>query len=324
MSQRTVLVTGGAGYIGSHVCKQLALSGFTPVTYDNLCRGHTHAVRWGPLEVGDILDTDRLVSVMRKHKIEGVLHFAAFAYVGESVVNPDIYFHNNSVGSLSLLRAMRQVSCDVLVFSSTCATYGTPSSLPITEAMAQNPINPYGHSKVIVERMIDAFGVAYGIRATPLRYFNAAGCDPEGQIGEQHTPETHAIPSAILAALGRRGPFEIFGTDYDTEDGSAVRDYIHVCDLADAHVRALRYLLEGGKSDAFNLATGRGTSVLEMLKEVGEVLGTNVPSVVSPRRPGDPAALVASAEKAQRILGWRSNLDLNDIVRTAANWFRNH
>ncbi|MDQ0394798.1 UDP-arabinose 4-epimerase [Labrys monachus] len=321
MNDRTVLVTGGAGYIGSHACKALRRAGYLPVSFDNLAYGHEWAVKWGPLERGDLLDKARLSEVIRAYRPLGVLHFAAFAYVGESVVEPAKYYRNNVVGSLNLLEAMREEGVGTLVFSSTCATYGIPAGLPITEDTPRHPINPYGATKLHVERMIADFGPAYGLASLSLRYFNAAGADPEGEIGEDHDPETHLIPLVLDAAAGRRPDVSVFGADYDTPDGTCVRDYIHVTDLADAHVRALDALRKGVPSGAYNLGNGLGFSVREVLSTVERVTGRPVPFRVSERRPGDPAALVSDASKARAELGWEPQMPaLDDIVRTAWAW----
>lgn len=317
-----VLVTGGAGYVGSHACKALATAGYEPVVYDNLIFGHRDNVKWGPFEMGDILDHERLSAVMVRHRPQVVMHFAAFAYVGESVVDPAKYYRNNIAGSQVILDAMRRNAIAQFVFSSSCATYGIPSELPITEEMAQNPINPYGYTKWVVERMLADYGRAYGLRWAAMRYFNAAGCDPDGEIGERHDPETHAIPLALRAALGSGPTFKVFGTDYDTPDGSALRDYVHVSDLAAAHVAAIHYLSSESDSQAFNLATGRATSVLELLSAVEKATGRSVPVEMAKRRVGDPPRLLASNEKARRLLGWVPQFnDINDIVATAAAYF---
>lgn len=316
-----ILVTGGAGYIGSHVCKVLAGAGYEPVTYDSLFRGHRAAVRWGPLEVGDLGDGRRLRDVLTRHQPAGVMHFAALTYVGESISNPDLYYLNNVVGTLTLLDAMRESDVATLVFSSSCATYGNPVFVPLTEDHPQAPINPYGSSKLFAERMLRDYGDAYGLRSMALRYFNAAGADPEGETGECHEPETHAIPLAIMAAMGRGLPFTIFGTDYPTPDGSAIRDYIHVLDLAEAHVAALRYLQNGGATGALNLGTGTGTSVLELIASIERVGGRPVPVVRGKRRPGDPPVLVADGTRAAEWLGWRPRYQaIDDIVGTAWRW----
>ncbi|MCX8998143.1 UDP-glucose 4-epimerase GalE [Rhizobiaceae bacterium BDR2-2] len=319
-----VLVVGGAGYIGSHVCKALHAAGYTPVVYDNLVYGHEDAVKWGPFEHGDLLDAARLDEVLARYRPSCVMHFAAYAYVGESVNDPAKYYSNNISGSFALLDAMRRNGVDTIVFSSTCATYGEVETLPVSEDMPQAPVNPYGFSKLVVEHALRDYGRAYGLKWVAMRYFNAAGLDPEGELGERHDPETHAIPLAILAAM-RQTEFSVFGTDYDTPDGTAIRDYVHVCDLADAHVRAIGYLRDGGRSDAFNLATGRGTSVKELLAAVERAVGAPVPVTFAPRREGDAPMLFATGDKARDKLGWTPQYtDIDAIVRTAADWFRRH
>lgn len=299
-----ILVTGGAGYIGSHAAKALANAGFTPIVFDNLSRGHREAVKWGPLIQGDLHDAVALDAAFRQYRPEAVMHFAAFAYVGESVSNPFLYYHNNVSGTLSLLQAMKRACCERLVFSSTCATYGIPSVLPITEETPQSPVNPYGASKLMVERILAEADTAYGLKSISLRYFNAAGGDPDGEIGEEHDPETHLIPLALKVAKGT-GCLQVFGDDYDTRDGSCIRDYIHVCDLADAHVLALRWLLEGKPSRVFNLGNGQGFSVFDVIGAVRKVTGRDVPFKVVARRPGDPPILIASARRAYLDLGWQ-------------------
>ncbi|MER3484282.1 MAG: UDP-glucose 4-epimerase GalE, partial [Meiothermus sp.] len=282
-----VLVTGGAGYIGSHTAKALHRAGFTPIVLDNLSMGHAWAVKWGPLVQADLADRGALFSAMRAHRVEAVIHFAANAYVGESMQNPAQYFRNNVTGTLNLLEAMQEAGVRHMVFSSSCATYGIPQELPIPEEHPQQPINPYGESKLMGERLLRWFGECHGLGWVALRYFNAAGADPEGDLGEEHQPETHLIPLVIGAALGVRGPVRVFGTDYPTPDGTAIRDYIHVSDLAQAHVRALEYLVQGGASQAFNLGTGVGHSVLEVIQTVKRLGGRQVPFEEAPRRPGD-------------------------------------
>ena len=321
---QTVLVTGGAGYIGSHACKALARAGHLPVVYDNLSRGHPEAVRWGPLVEGDVADRDGLVATLRAHRVSAVMHFAAFAYVGESVEDPALYYRNNLGGSLSLLGAMREAGIDTLVFSSTCATYGIPPTVPIAETAPQAPVNPYGETKLAVERALHWYGAAYGLRSIALRYFNAAGADPDGEIGERHDPETHLIPLVVQAALGLRPQVEIYGTDYPTPDGTAIRDYIHVQDLAEAHVLALDRLVAGLPcAAALNLGTGRGHSVREIVAAVERASGRAVPYREAPRRAGDPPALVADATLAGGQLGWRPLLsDLDTIATTALEWQR--
>lgn len=318
---RTVLLAGGAGYIGSHTAKYLASRGILPVTFDNLSRGHREAVRWGPFERGDIQDRETLLKAFARHKPEAVLHFAAFAYVEESVREPVLYYRNNVAGTVTLLEAMRESGIGRLVFSSSCATYGVPASLPIREDAPQRPINPYGWGKLMVERMLGDCGNAFGLRHVSLRYFNAAGADPEGEIGEDHDPETHLIPSAILAALGRRPALTVYGTDHPTADGTCVRDFVHVNDLAQAHYLALEYLARGGESDAFNLGNGGGHSIREVIAAVSARAGKAVPVVQSDRRPGDPPALVGSSTKARLVLGWRPAYpSLETLVDTAWKW----
>jgi UDP-arabinose 4-epimerase len=322
MSQ-AVLVTGGAGYIGSHACKSLAEAGYLPVTYDNLSRGHRHAVRWGPLVEGDVGDAANVTACLRTHQISAVMHFAAFAYVGESTSDPALYYRNNVAGTLSLLDAMREASVKQIVFSSSCATYGLPDAMPIRETMAQHPVNPYGETKLAIERVLHWYGAAFGLRSVSLRYFNAAGADRGGDVGEEHEPETHLIPLVLRAALGSGPPVSIFGTDYPTPDGTAIRDYIHVDDLAAAHVQALEYLAAGGSSTAVNLATGKGYSVRDIVAAVERAVGHAVPYREAPRREGDPPALVADASLAATVLGWRAQCsDLDTIIRTALAWAR--
>jgi UDP-arabinose 4-epimerase len=320
MSQ-SILVTGGAGYVGSHACKALAQAGYRPVVYDNLSRGHADAVRWGPLVQGDLHDRPRLSETMLSHGIGAVMHFAAFAYVGESVTDPEIYYTNNVGGTLALLGAMRDAAIDRLVFSSTCAVYGVPGTVPIRESTAKAPLNPYGETKLAIERVLHWYAGAYGLKYMALRYFNAAGADPDGEIGEDHDPETHLIPLVLRAALGQGKPVDIYGTDYPTPDGTAVRDYIHVTDLADAHVRALADLAAGGDSFALNLGTGQGHSVREVVGAVERVSGRPVPRREVARRHGDPPELVADPTLAKSRLGWRpAHSDIDAIVRTALAW----
>jgi len=317
----TVLVTGGAGYIGSHTCKALARAGFAPVVLDNLSFGHPWAVRWGPLVEGDLADPDLIARTLREYRVKAVVHFAAHAYVGESMRVPERYFRNNVSNTLNLLEAALQAGVRHVVFSSTCATYGIPRRVPIREDHPQIPVNPYGESKLFVERALRWLGEAHGLGWAALRYFNAAGADPDGEIGEAHDPETHLVPNAILAALRRAPALEIYGTDYDTPDGTAVRDFVHVTDLADAHVRALAHLVRGGESVALNLGTGFGHSVREVIAAVEGVAGVKVPAREGPRRAGDPPRLVADPARAAAVLEWRPRLsDLDTIVGTAWRW----
>jgi len=316
-----VLVTGGAGYIGSHACKALARAGYRPVVFDNLSRGHRAAVRWGPLVEGNLTERDKLAAALDQYRVSAVMHFAAYAYVGESVADPALYYANNFGGSMALLEAMREAGVDKIVFSSTCATYGTPAEVPILETAPQLPVNPYGETKLAIERALHWYGEAYGLRSVSLRYFNAAGADPEGEIGERHEPETHLVPLVLEAALGERQQIDIYGTDYPTPDGTAIRDYIHVQDLAEAHLRALEHLGAGRQSVALNLGTGRGCSVREVIRAAEAVIGKPIPSRVTARRPGDPPVLVADPGLAAKLLGWRAQVsDLATIVRTALAW----
>jgi UDP-glucose 4-epimerase len=315
-----ILVAGGAGYIGSHTCLDLFNKGFRPVVYDNLSNGHAEFVKWGPLETGDIRDRSRLDDVLQKYKPQAIIHFAAAIEVGESVRDPGAYYDNNVAGTITLLRAAQAAGIDKIVFSSTCATYGIPSSIPMNEAHAQSPLNPYGRSKLIIEQILQDLDRHQGFRSCILRYFNAAGADPDGRIGEWHSPETHAIPIAMDAAMGRRPHFQVLGTDYDTRDGSCIRDFVHVLDLADAHTRAIEHLLNNGKSQALNLGTGHGTTVKELLETVRNVAGRNFDVKYGPRREGDSPALVADNALAKRVIGWSPRHDLRSIIDTAWNW----
>jgi UDP-glucose-4-epimerase GalE len=320
-----ILVTGGAGYIGSHTAKVLAAAGHEPVVFDDFSQGHEWAIKWGPLERGSLSDPARLKQVFATRPVDAVVHFAANALVGESMTNPTKYFRNNTVGTLNLLDAMRDAGIGTIVFSSTCATYGDPVRVPIDETHPQAPVNPYGESKLMVEKILRWYGGAYGLRWIALRYFNAAGADPDGEIGEDHDPESHLIPLVIGAAQGTRPAVRIFGTDYPTPDGTAVRDYIHVMDLADAHLRALDRLGSGTPSQAINLGTGHGHSVREVVDTVARVSGRPVPAVESERRPGDPPELVAAAGRAREVLGWSCRYaDLETIVRHAWAWHEKH
>jgi UDP-glucose-4-epimerase GalE len=320
MSQ-AILVTGGAGYIGSHACKAMARAGYRPVAYDNLSRGHRQAVRWGPLVEGDIADRVRLSAAITEHRVSAIMHFAALAYVGESVCNPALYYQNNLCGTLSMLETMRETGVRNIVFSSTCATYGVPDTVPIRETALQRPINPYGETKLAIERALSWYGLAYGIGWVALRYFNAAGADRDGEIGENHEPETHLIPLIVRAARGQRPPIEVYGTDYPTPDGTAIRDYIHVDDLAEAHLRALEWLLAGGEAVALNLGTGLGHSVREVIAAAEQVCGCAIPVRNGPRRQGDPPVLIADPSLAGVALGWRArHSSLDTIIGTAFAW----
>lgn len=316
-----VLVAGGAGYIGSHACKALARAGHEPIVYDNLVYGHRWAVRWGPFEHGDILDRNRLDQVFRQYEPEAIMHFAAYTYVGESVAQPGKYYNNNVSGSLALLQAARDHDVDSIVFSSTCAVYGLPDAVPISEHHPKRPINPYGTTKLMIETMLGDFESAHGMKYAALRYFNAAGADPEGEVGEAHDPETHLIPLVIDAAAGRRPHVSIFGTDYPTPDGTAIRDYVHVSDLAVAHVAALEYLSKERRSLSVNLGTGNGYSVREVISAVEQVSGHRVPVKEVDRRAGDPPVLVAAPGHGRSLLGWApSRSDLHSIIQTAWKW----
>jgi UDP-arabinose 4-epimerase len=320
-----ILVTGGAGYIGSHTAKLLAQAGHEPVTFDDLSQGHEWAVKWGPLERGSLSEPTRLAEVFAGRKIDAVVHFAANALVGESMANPAKYFQNNTVGSLNLLNAMREAGVGTIVFSSTCATYGNPVRVPIDETHPQSPVNPYGESKLMVEKLLRWYGDSYGLRWMALRYFNAAGADPDRAIGEDHDPESHLIPLVIGAAQGTRPPVKIFGTDYPTADGTAIRDYVHVMDLADAHLRAIEGLRAGTASQAINLGTGRGHSVREVVDTVARAGGRPVPAIEAPRRDGDPPELVAAPLRARDVLGWTCRYpDIETIVRHAWAWHETH
>jgi len=319
-----VLVTGGAGYIGSHAAKALARAGYRVVVYDNLVAGHRKATAFGDFVEGDIADTAMLRDTLRRHAVDAVMHFAAFLDVGESVRDPARYYRNNLVGALSVLEAMTAAGVERLVFSSTCATYGEPIETPIAETHPQRPINSYGETKLAVERALPHFERAYGLQAVALRYFNAAGADPDGEIGEDHSPEIHLIPRAIEAVRGGPG-LQVFGDDYPTPDGTCLRDYIHVSDLSDAHVLALEALVETRKSGAYNLGTGHPHSVKEVIAAVETVTGKKVPWTLGPRREGDPAVLYAAPDKARAELHWTPKLPrLEQIVETAWAWHRDH
>lgn len=316
-----ILVTGGAGYIGSHAVRRLKKAGFNTIVLDNLVFGHREFVDPAELVVGDLSNIALLNKIFSKNRIDAVMHFAAYAYVGESVQNPSKYYHNNVGCTLSLLDAMIAHNVKKFVFSSTCATYGEPIEIPMTESHPQSPINPYGQTKLMVEKILRDYDTAYGIKSVCLRYFNAAGADPEGGIGEDHTPETHLIPLVLDAAAGIRPSITVFGHDYPTSDGTCIRDYIHVTDLADAHVLALRYITEKNKSDFFNLGNGNGFSVDQVIKSAEKITGRTIPVIRGERRAGDPAVLIGSSEKAHKILGWQSKFnDLDRIISTAWQW----
>lgn len=317
-----ILVTGGAGYIGSQACKALAQAGYTPITYDNLVCGHRWAVKWGPLEEGNIADHARLNEVIAKYQPVAVMHFAAYAYVGESVEDPGKYYRNNVAGTLTLLEVMRDHGIDKFIFSSTCATYGIPETVPISEDHPQRPINPYGASKLMIERMLQDFDVAHGLRSISLRYFNAAGADPDGEIGEAHDPETHLIPLVLDAAAGKRSAITIFGDDYETPDGTCIRDYIHVADLADAHVLALKALEDGAKTTSYNLGNGHGFSVKEVIETAVRVSRKTVPVEIGQRRPGDPTKLVGDSTRIRSELAWNPRFaELQLMIASAWHWY---
>ena len=323
MSSSNVLVTGGAGYVGAHACKALARAGYVPVVYDNLSTGHEAFVCWGPLIKADIRDHATLREVMLSHDISAVLHFAACAYVGELVINPQKYYDNNVSGTLSLLRAMLDADVSTIVFSSSCAIYGEPEQVPITEAAAKQPVNPYGASKLMIERVLSDYTRAYGLQTIALRYFNAAGADPDGEVGELRDPETHLIPRAMMAIQGHLSDFAVFGSDYPTPDGTAIRDYIHVSDLAEAHVAALRGLQSGRPNGAYNLGTGIGYSVKQVLEAIAAETGESLRTPMGLRREGDPAELIADASLGRRELDWSPHLsDLKTIVHTSWAWHR--
>jgi len=323
MDKPRVLVAGGAGYIGSHANKALHDRGYDTVVYDNLSTGHREFARWGEFVFADLADLEQLRLVMQRYRPEAVMHFAAFACVGESMLRPERYYYNNVVNTLNLLKVMREYEVKYLIFSSTCATYGLPLQTPITEEHPQQPINPYGRTKLMVENIMADYAAAYGLQYVSLRYFNAAGADPEGDIGEDHDPETHLIPLACHAALGLAPALKIFGVDYDTPDGTCIRDYIHVTDLADAHIRGLEYLMGGGQSDAFNLGNGKGYSVREVIAAAEAASGLPVPVVESERRQGDSPILVSGGQKAEQALQWRPEFpDLESIFRTAWAWHK--
>jgi UDP-arabinose 4-epimerase len=316
----TVLVTGGAGYIGSHACKALAAAGYTPVTYDNLSRGFAHAVKWGPLETGDLLDRARLEAVIQRHRPETVMHFAAVAYVGESTADPALYYRNNLVGTLTLLEAMRAQGMDRMVFSSSCTIFGASAACPISEDAPRAPISPYGATKLFVEHVLRDYAAAYGLRAVAMRYFNAAGADPDGEIGEDHDPETHLIPLVLDAAASGR-PLTLNGTDYETPDGTCIRDYVHVTDLAAAHVLACKRLDRAPGLAAYNLGTGVGLSNAQIIEATRRRTKLKIEVVPGPRRAGDPAVLTADPARAARELGWTPRLsDVDTIIDTAWRW----
>ena len=323
---RYILVVGGAGYIGSYMCKCLANNGYKPIVLDNLVRGHREAIKWGPFYEGSISDQTLLMHIFSKHEIVAVMHFAAFCYVDESVREPVKYYQNNVANTINLLQVMIEKNISNFIFSSSCATYGEPIETPITEQHPQNPINPYGRSKLMVEQILDDFGNAYGLKSVSLRYFNAAGADPDGEVGEDHTPETHLIPLVLQTALGQKQVINIFGDDYPTEDGTCIRDYIHISDLAQAHLLALERLLNSQLTGQYyNLGNGDGYSVKQVIDTARKITKKKISTKITERRLGDPALLIGSSEKAVKELGWKPRFaDLKTIIETAWKWHKNN
>lgn len=322
---KNILVVGGAGYIGSYMCKYLAKNGYHPIVLDNLVYGHRLAVKWGPFIEGSMADAKLLDRIFTEYPVAAVMHFAAFCYVGESVEDPGKYYQNNVAATITLLEAMLENNIHHFIFSSSCAVYGEPVEIPITEQHPYNPINPYGRSKLMVEKILEDFRAAYGLEYVALRYFNAAGADPEGEIGEEHDPETHLIPLVLKTALGQRETINIFGNDYATKDGTCIRDYIHIDDLAQAHLLALDRLLNGLPGGKYNLGNGNGYSVKEVIAVARDITSKQIPAKIVERRPGDPAVLIGSSEKAFKELGWKPQFaDLNAIVATAWQWHKTH
>ena len=319
-AKESVLVTGGAGYIGSHACKALAKDGFLPIALDSLVSGRREHVKWGPLVVGDIADESLVQSLVERYALRSAIHFAAFAEVEQSMENPEQYYDNNIAKSVRFIRALRRSNLDILVFSSSCAVYGVPTQLPVQEEMLARPVSPYGESKLTVERILQAYERAYGFRSVSLRYFNAAGADEDNEIGE-NPQRSRLIPRAVEAAAGRTSELVIYGSDYPTRDGTAVRDYVHVQDIVDAHLGALAYLHAGGRTTACNLGTGTGYSVKEILQAVEAIAGNEIPKKLAPRRPGDPPELIADPRRANHLFGWRpTRSDLDTMLRSAWNW----
>ncbi len=319
-----ILIVGGAGYIGSHTNKALTEAGYETIVLDNLSYGHKEAVRWGTFCQCDLKDIDDLDKVFTEYDIDAVMHFSSFIEVGESVQNPEKYYTNNVVNTMNLLKVMLKHNVKKFIFSSTCATYGVPQKIPLVEDHPQNPINPYGWTKLMVERILKDYDTAYGLKSVILRYFNASGADKSGEIGEAHDPESHLIPLILDAAIGKRDNIKIFGSDYDTPDGTCIRDYIHVTDLADAHVLSLKYLEEKEESNEFNLGNGQGFSVKEVIDSVRKVTGREFEVVETERREGDPAVLIGSSKKAKEFLGWNPQfVNIDDIVESAWNWHKN-
>ena len=320
---KNILVIGGAGYIGSHMVKMLAQRNYNPIVFDNLSKGHPESIQGYTLEKGNLEDKKKLGEVFKKHHIDVVMHFAAFIEVGESVQNPSKYYHNNVANVLNLLDAMVENDIHYFVFSSTAATFGNPVQERINETHPQYPINPYGNTKLMVEKMLHDFDIAYNLKSTVLRYFNASGADEDGKIGESHSPETHLIPLVLQAAAGKRPCVKIFGTDYPTPDGTCIRDYIHVNDLANAHILALEKMVQENKSNDFNLGNGNGFSVAEIIAKAKEITKVDFKVGISPRRKGDPAVLVADSTKAQQLLNWHPQYNLTRIIETAWRWEKN-
>ena len=319
-----ILVTGGGGYIGSHFVRMITKSDHDIIVVDNLSRGHRESIPHGvKFEIVDLVDAKKISKVIQKYSPEAIIHFAAFAYVGESVEHPEIYYQNNVIGSYNLIRSASENATKYFVFSSTCSLYGNPNKVPISEEQPTNPINPYANTKLIIEMLLKDFENAFGMKHVALRYFNAAGADASGDIGESHLPEPHLIPIVLNTALGKRKDVSVFGNDYDTPDGTCIRDYIHINDLGDAHLKALKYLEAGGTSTMINLGTGDGNSVLEIIEKSKQITGRDIPYKIVERRSGDPAKLVADNKKAQEVLGWKPQYKIEDIIETAWKWHQN-
>jgi UDP-glucose 4-epimerase len=323
MNNKTILIAGGAGYIGSHAAKELTRRGYDVIIFDNLVYGHREFIKWGSFILGDLADKDLLDLIFKKYHIDAVMHFSAFTYVGESVTEPSKYYVNNVSNTVNLLNAMKDNGVKHFIFSSTCATYGNPIEIPITESHPQSPINPYGMSKLMVEKILADYSKAYDLKYAALRYFNASGADPDNEIGEWHDPETHLIPLILDAAIGIGKNVKVFGKNYDTEDGTCIRDYIHVTDLADAHIRTLEYLQGGGEPSVFNLGNGSGYSVSEVINAAEAVTKKKIEVEDAPRREGDPPVLIGNAKKAIEVLGWKTKYaSIDDIVKTAWEWHK--
>jgi UDP-glucose 4-epimerase len=321
MTNKNIIVTGGAGYIGSHTCKMLHEFGYSPIVLDNLSTGHKSFIKWGEFENCDLREFEQTKAVIKKYKPLAVIHFAAFSCVGESFANPYKYYQNNILGTANLLQAMTEEGVNKIIFSSTCAVYGTPNAIPINEECATNPINAYGKTKLTCENLLKDFELAHNLKYVSLRYFNASGADEEAKIGEKHDPETHLIPLVIEAAIGKRDHIKIFGNDYETKDGTCIRDYIHVNDLALAHIKALEYILKNDKSEILNIGTGSGFSVKEVIESVKKITKKDIKVIITNRRDGDPAILIASNNKIKRILEWEAKYsDLDFIIKTALKW----